>query len=135
MPPYTLMVAKLKGLSAVSDLVQAKIFPMKAPQKVALPYITYQQISRVPVEHATGTTQTNFQRIQVNCWAADYDGAQALALAVRGDEAESEPTGLSGWIDGNSQVWHLHNEIDDVEIIKVGQDLHEAHRVIQEFFV
>jgi len=135
MPPNTLMVARLKGLTAVSDLVGAKIYPMKAPQKVALPYVTYQQISRVPANHAMGTTSTNFQRIQVDCWASSYDGAQALAAAVRGDEAESSPTGLAGWIDGNSQVWHLQNEMDDIEPITVGRDEFEAHRVIQEYFV
>ncbi len=135
MPPNTLMVAKLKALSDVSDLVGTRVYPMKAPQDVDLPYIVYQQISRTPENHATGTTQTNFQRIQVSCWAEDYDGAQALALAVRGDEDPTSPTGLAGWNDSNSDVWHLQSEIDDVESIKDGQDEFEAHRVIQEYLV
>ena len=135
MPPYTLMVAKLKGMEAVSDLVGTRVYPTKAPQGVALPYVVYQLISRVPVNHSTGATQTNFQRIQVSCWAEDYDGALALAAAVRGDEDETEPTGLSGWNDSADQVWHLQNEMDDIEPLKVGRDEVEAHRVIQEYFV
>jgi len=125
----------LKALSAVTDLVDAKITPVKARQRAALPYITYQRISRVPANHSTGTTATNETRIQVDCCAATYDGALALADAVRGDEDETEPTGLSGYNDPSGSVWHLENESDFTAPLRSGQDEVEAHIVSMDFLV
>lgn len=133
--PYTRMVAKLKSMAGVTALVGTRIYPMKVPQGAVLPFITYRRISRTPVNWVRGTSTTNFLRIQVNCWAANYDGALALAAAVRGDEDPDAPTGLSGWNDGVSEVWHLETEIDDAENITPGRDEFEAIRVIQDYIV
>ncbi len=133
--PYTRMVAKLKSMADVTALVGTRIFPMRAPQGAVLPFITYQRVSRRPVNWVRGTSTTNFLRIQVNCWATDYDGAVALAAAVRGDEDPNAPTGLSGWIDGEGEVWHLDIGTDDAENITPGRDEFEAIRVIQDYIV
>ncbi len=130
---YIRMVARLKAITAVDDLIDGRVYPMKAPQDVDRPYITYQIISRVPINHATGTSDSHHERIQINCWGVNYDGAQELAAAVRGDEAQSSPTGLSGFNDGDGRVWHPENERDDIELLKVGHDDVEAFRVIQEY--
>ncbi len=135
MPPRTLLVAKLKGMTAVTDIVGQQIYPIKAPQGVSLPYITFQQISDVPINASKGATPTAAMRMQVNCFEDTYDKVHTLAAAVRGDEAVSSPTGLSGWIDGNGEVWHLDNELESADDIRDGQDEFQAYAVIQDYLV
>lgn len=133
--PRNRLVAKLKGMAAVEAIVGTKAFPVKAPQGTVLPYITYQQTADPPANHSTGATSTAECRIQVNCWASTYDGAVSLAAAVRGNEAESAPTGISGWIDDEGNVWHLQNEADGMESIMRGRDEFEAFQVVHNYLV
>lgn len=133
--PRIRMVARLKAITAVTDLVGARIWPMIARQAQAQPYIVYRMVDRVPINHSAGTTTSNYMRIQVDLVASSYDGVMALADAVRGDEAESSPTGLSGWVDADSRVWHLESEQDDMEQIMDGRDQPVAFRIMQDYIV
>ncbi len=133
--PHIRLVAKLKGTSAVTALVVARIWPMIVPQGQALPYIVYRRVDSVPINHAHGTTADDFTRIQIDCCASTYDGARALADEVRGDEDESNPTGLSGWIDGDNRVWHLEIEQDGMEPPWEGTDRPAAFIVSQDYIV
>lgn len=133
------MVAKLKAMSAVTDLVVARIHPVKVPQRKVLPYISYEQMGRSSQQHSTGTTTTTDTTIELRCWASTYDGAHALADAVRGDEDAADPTGLAGWEDsgsvGGNDVWRLENEYDEVAEVRDGRDEFEAHCVVMDFLV
>ncbi len=135
MPPRTRLVAKLKSMTAVTDIVGQHIYPIKIRQGVSLPYITFQQISDPPVNASKGATPTSAMRMQVNCFEDTYDKAHTLAAAVRGDEAVVSPTGISGWIDGSGEVWHLDNELDSADDVRDGQDDFHAYAVIQDYLV
>ncbi len=127
--PQTRLYAKLIATTAVTDIVGTKAFPIKAMQETALPYITYQVISDVSVNHSTGATETNTTRIQVDCWAASYDVARTLAKAVK--EA------LKNWTDatGDPQISSCHYEdgSDAPEPVLPGEDKLAAHRVRQDY--
>jgi len=73
----------LKDTSAVSSLVGARIYPLKAPPKVTKPFVTYQRISGDRWRSFDGPTGTAQPRIQVDCYATTYAAAKALADAIR----------------------------------------------------
>jgi len=138
--PVTTMVARLKDLSAVTDIIgsgnNAKIEPVRSHQGVALPRITYQRIGgEGPVNAAGGTTKTAEARIQIYCDAATYDGAWTLARVVQGDCDPTSPTGLSGWIDGNGDTWHLVlGPLDRPVPVKTDQD-EAPFQVVQDYII
>ena len=133
--PRDRMVAKLKGMAAVSALIGTRLWPIRAPQGQSQPYIVYRMVDMVPINHAAGTTSSNYMRIQLDLCATTYDGAKALAVAVKGDEDEETPTGLSGWVDPDSRVWHLEMEQEDIGSDIPGRDSPEVFRVMQHYIV
>lgn len=82
---------KLLSAAAITDLIgagdEARIFLAgKAPQAVALPYLTYQRISAGEVIGLTleGEFGLDAIRLQINCWDQQFNGnAMALAQKVR----------------------------------------------------
>ena len=74
---------RLSTDATVSGLVGTRIYPVLAPEGVALPYITYQRIAVDHVESVAGSSGLANALVQVDCWAASYAGANALGEAVR----------------------------------------------------
>ena len=126
--PETRLVNKLENTTAVTDIVSTKIFPIMADDGTALPYITYQTISDQSENHATGATETNHSRIQIDLWAATYPGAKALATAVK--------TALKNWTDGTGNPvissCHYENGNDLPDPPTPGQES-RVHRVSQDY--
>lgn len=69
----------LAGNAGLAARVGQRIYPGgNAPQGVAKPYVTWQEISEVPassVDGGTPATNTINYRIQINTWASGLDGA------------------------------------------------------------
>ena len=128
--PETRLTARLKAAAGVTALVGTKTFPVMAPDKTELPYITYQTISDQSINHATGATEGNRDRIQVDCWGATYAAAKALAEAVK--EA------LKNWTDttGSPHITSCHYQdgTDLPEQPTPGQEI-RRHRVSQDYFL
>jgi len=74
---------KLSNTSAVTTLVSTRIYPNIAPQKAALPYVTFSQISRVHAHAAGADAGTYMARVQVDSWADDYLEVYGVAKQVR----------------------------------------------------
>ena len=131
MSAETKLVARLKATAGVTALIgtgdAARVRPQRLRQGEGLPAITYLVASDSLENHSTGATTTREKRIQVNCLAASYDGAIALAAAVE--------AALSGWNDADGDIWHLDVQIDDVEETIAGQDEPECYRRIQDYIV
>ncbi len=74
----------LQGASAVSALVADRIHPQVLPEGSTLPAVTYTAVFGTPQNSLDGFTSTivNYS-VQIDCWAATFDAAAALALAVR----------------------------------------------------
>jgi hypothetical protein len=62
--------------------ITTRIHPAPLPQSCVLPAITYTQISSGPFYSHQGDNRWRRPRYQIDCWAADYDDADALARAV-----------------------------------------------------
>jgi hypothetical protein len=67
---------------AVSALVGDKIYPMKAPQNVTSPYITYQVINDNGNQCIGGSIYQNDTRFQIDCWSKTYSEVKAIKEAV-----------------------------------------------------
>lgn len=76
------LVTHLKNDSAVSALVGTRIYPMKAPQSVTNPYITYQVINDNSNQCLGGSVYQNDTRFQIDCWSTTYSEAKAIKEAV-----------------------------------------------------
>ena len=129
--PETRLYNKLANTAAVTTLVPAaRIQPVKNRQGDALPRITFQRISMLPVNHSTGVTTTSECTITIECWGATYSSVWAVADAVR--------AALSGWsdADGDPQISmsHLQNETDLPEPTDDGRDT-LIHRVSQDYLL
>lgn len=133
--PEEILVARLKAISAVAAIVGTRVYPAVLPQKKALPAIVYEMMTDVPSNSAGGATGTHETRIEVLNMATTYPAAKALAAAVQGNESSTAPTGVSGWTDGDGNVWHLDNQSDESGQIEKGQDTFNYYGVSQEFVV
>lgn len=80
----TAVYSALTGNATVAGLVGSRVYPLVAPQDVALPLLVYQRISQSPVVSHSGHSNLARTRIQVMCVAVNYNGARALAAAVQG---------------------------------------------------
>ena len=77
------VVARLVAVSAVTDLVEDRISPHTRDQDPeALPAITYERAGTEEIVALDGPTGSGRITLQIDAWAADGDGAMALALAV-----------------------------------------------------
>jgi len=69
--------------AGVGAICANQIYPQFAPQKSALPFITYDLISNVPLNSKGNTSHIDSVRVQLNCIADDPLEAANLAAAVR----------------------------------------------------
>lgn len=73
----------LRRDAAVSAIAAARIYPLRAPDRVARPYLTYQRISANRWRSFGGPAGMAQPRIQVDAYATDYAAAKVLAKAAR----------------------------------------------------
>jgi len=104
--------------STVAALVGARIKPSILPQGLAMPAITYQQISGPRDETTDGPTGLVASRWQVNMWATTYAGVLVVRTAVRQilDGYSSTAAGT------RIQCVHLIDE-GDVPVTQPGKDV------------
>lgn len=78
------LTARLGAVAAVTALVGGRIYPVRAPEGAATPFLVYQRISALPRISAFGVDAGIAQpRFQVTAWAATYAAAKGAATAVR----------------------------------------------------
>ena len=78
------LVAALEGDSSITALVDDRIYLFEAEQGQDLPYIAYEVVSSVPVEHpGDATKETNETVVDVACYGATLTAAKDLAALVR----------------------------------------------------
>src|SRR5689334_5062394 len=78
----TALRSRLTEDAAVAAVVGTKIYWTLVPQSTVLPYIRMQTISDPRPEHLQGYEAARVTRVQVDCFAAKYLDARALADKV-----------------------------------------------------
>jgi len=82
MEPGLLLFALLSQEPAVRALVATRIYPLRAPEGQARPYVLYQLISRVP-DGPPACRFGDVARVQLSLFADSYAQVSALAAACR----------------------------------------------------
>ena len=128
--PEARLTARLKTEAGVLAIIAGKVYPIMVPDGTVLPYITYHTITDLSINHATGATEGNTDRIQVDCWAATYAGVKALANAVK--------TALKNWTDTTDSPHvtscHYESGTDLPEQPVPGREI-GRYRVSQDYFL
>lgn len=82
--------ARLTGNAAVATLFGTRIYAERPPENVAVPYVTYNQVSRRAIGDHSGSS-FGPRRWQFDVWAYTYadsfDGAEAIESALKGWQA------------------------------------------------
>lgn len=118
----------LSGDDGISDLVGARIYPMRLPEGATLPAISWNRISANRLyTHDTfdETDAWTAARVQFNCWATSAEEAmrlgEAVLLALSGYDGD-----MAGELVGSS---FAINELDDYEPAT------KLHRRILDFLI
>lgn len=72
------LFARLNGNTSAAN----RVYPRVRPQNTQLPAITYTVPGGDRDQHLKGYTGTRRPRVQIDCWAATYAAARALADAA-----------------------------------------------------
>jgi hypothetical protein len=104
MPVQNEIYSRLSTYAGLIALVGMRIYPLTIPDKEPLPAVTYFIVSDVP-EHAMGAdADIETIRLQISCWADDYDAAKAIEVQVK--------TALSRYRGGNIKDCFFDNSLD-----------------------
>lgn len=77
------LITRLLATAGVTALVSTRINWSRRPQGAALPAIVLHRVSGTPDVHHGGASGLVMSRVQVDCWAASYGSAKAIARAVQ----------------------------------------------------
>jgi hypothetical protein len=75
---------RLSTYSGLTTLISTRVYPLKLPQTVTLPAITYQRIS-TPREltHDQKAGGLALPRFQFNCWGTTFSSVKAVVKQLR----------------------------------------------------
>lgn len=78
------LYTQLKSSTSITSLSSNRIFPMIASRNKQKPYITYHQISCVPVHAMVNDANINSYRLQISNWTTSFTSVISLSTAVKG---------------------------------------------------
>jgi hypothetical protein len=84
------LVTLLAADSDVNDLIAGRIFTVRAPDNVTLPYVTMSVLVEGRIVSLGSTATNNPARVQIDCWSDDQ--SEALDLS---DKIETAMFGAS----------------------------------------
>ena len=80
------LVSELTAFSALRAIINTRLFPQPPtglPQTAALPAVTYQRLSSVPVYSHDGREPLRMTRFQFNCYARTTAEGDAITTALQ----------------------------------------------------
>lgn len=106
---------RLVANTGVTSLVAQRVFPNRAEQGAAAPFVVQSVISEARQNTFTGTT-LNRQRLQVDCYAKKYLEARAVADAVDAVVSALDLPDLSAWRVGARDLYDDATQLHRVSI-------------------
>ncbi len=104
------VVEQMLGVSALTALIDERLYPNVAPQDAEKPTVVYQLIDTQHVASRSGSSHLARSLFQFTCEDESYSGTKAVAAAVRGCWEDSRNTTITQLrIDGALIV----NELDE----------------------
>ncbi len=116
---------RLSGHAGLSNLIGARIYPVRMPQDVAMPAISYGIVSASrPSNFGVDTGDVRY-RLQIDCWSSSLPGETGGANKV----AAQVKAALKRYSGGDIQDCFLENEQS------LYDDDSDLYRVIMDFIV
>jgi hypothetical protein len=127
---YEALYHRLTNYSGLTDLVSTRIYPIKMPQAVTYPAVTFQVISGLPRTHLMGSDDSlAAPRVQVSAWGESLSDACDVADQIRA--ALQDFSGTMGG-DGGVTVQRIFLESDQISLYDSES---EIYHVAQDFFI
>jgi hypothetical protein len=121
----SVLYSRMTGWAPLTALVDDRIYRIRAPQPVIVPFVTHERISadRFAAMEASPDTPRPEEplntRIQIDCWAASDDDVREIAHAVIG--------AFESWLDPGSNPEIFGAEIEnDQDKYDADADLYRA---------
>ena len=73
----------LSNDATLAAIVGAKIFPVQAPQRTAIPFITYRENNTIPTDQKDGAAPKDQIQLQVDSYATTYTQAHTISARIR----------------------------------------------------
>ncbi len=73
----------LKNDTGVKALINARVYPLVAPQNTAKPYITYRVVAGLKIQTMKGDIFQGSYRMQLDCYGTSYASVKAISQAVK----------------------------------------------------
>ena len=83
MKPAKIIHGILAANSGVTALVSTRLYVQRVPQDGSFPCVQYNIIDIVPVKSKSKSGDSDFSRVQINCYGKSYAVSTELADAVR----------------------------------------------------
>lgn len=104
----TALYDRLSNYAGLTALVGTRIYPVKAPQNVTDPFVTYFLVTASPIGALAADTDIETPRYQVSGWSLSYDTAKSI-----GDQIKSALKRYTGTNDGVVIIDSLYlNRVD-----------------------
>ena len=114
---------KLANTSGVSNLVAARIYPLKAPPSPTAPYLTFFRVDALRDGSFSADNGMVDTRYQIDSWASTYAGATDLAAAVRAALQRWGGVTQASVVVLDTRLENEDEEFDDeVDLYRVSQD-------------
>lgn len=115
--------AHLTDDADVAALVGTRVYPLRAEQGAARPYLVYQRISTPRVRSHSGPSGLAYPRFQITAVADSYSAARSLANAVRealdgysGDMGDAPGIRANAFVDNDADGWEEASEAYTVRV-------------------
>jgi hypothetical protein len=106
----------LLGAAGVAALVGERAYPLKLPQSATKPAVTYTRVAGLPANDLDGDDGDLINvRLQLDCWAEQFDDVRAVAEAVRA--AIMASTSLTGLVNFDQDFYE-----DDTKLYRTMLD-------------
>ena len=127
---YEALYHRLTNYSNLTTLTSTRIYPIKMPQEVSYPAVTFQVISGLPRGHLMGSDDSlAAPRVQVSAWGETLSDAVDVA-----DQIKAALQDFSGTMGGVSGVTVQRIFIESEQIPVIDPDV-DVYQVAQDFII
>jgi len=116
---------KLAGVVTITSLIGTRIYPIKMPDNVVYPAISFQFISGMPRVHTMSNDTGNPYgvRLQISCWAETITEARDLQELVRAEFQD-----YTGTFIGGLTFQRIFTESEALEIYSESAEVYQVTR-------
>ena len=107
----------LSNDTTLTSLVADRIYPMKAPNGVETPYITYMNVSNIDITSIQGANYANKTRFQIDIFSKSYLETKEILGAVKSSmyQYKTQVHNFSSW-DLYESDTELHRQLIEFNI-------------------